>query len=99
VILLHVMNDEDTQRAACRGTDPELFFDSRRSARAKQICAICPVRDACLEAALTVELFEHVQQLDEGRGGAIRNHGVYGGWTADERKPLIYRRAARKQAS
>jgi WhiB family redox-sensing transcriptional regulator len=38
--------------AACRDTDPELFFDPGRAAEARQVCAGCPARAACLDWAL-----------------------------------------------
>lgn len=41
--------------AMCRGMDPEDFY-SRSQAKireAKRLCAICPVRNACREYALT----------------------------------------------
>lgn len=91
--LLGVIND--LHRAACRGEDPELFFDSRRVKQAKRLCVVCPLAEACLEHALGHELAEHLTQVAGGRGGAVRNHGVFGGWTAEERKPVLYRRAAR----
>ena len=63
-------------RAACRDVDSELFFPEgnrgpalESMARAKQICAACPVRARCLDWALT--------------HGA--HHGVWGGRTEDER--------------
>ena len=39
--------------AACRGVDPEVFFPERGEsvAKAKKVCAGCPVRDECLEYA------------------------------------------------
>lgn len=48
-------------RAACRGSDPELFFPTAQAgpmydgqvARAKAVCARCPVRTTCLEFALS----------------------------------------------
>jgi Transcription factor WhiB/MarR family len=57
--------------AACKGADPDLFFpaagqdaiDPRRSAQAKAICAGCPVRVQCYEAAVR-------------RG---ERHGIWGG--------------------
>lgn len=71
--------------AACRGEDPELFFPvgsagpaSGQIAEAKQICARCPVREACLEFAL--------------RTG--QNYGIWGGLTEDERRKLRRRRRA-----
>lgn len=59
-------------RAACRGTNPELFFaigDVPEEARA--ICGGCPVRGDCLDAAL-----------------ANGERGVWGGLSEDERMPL-----------
>jgi WhiB family transcriptional regulator, redox-sensing transcriptional regulator len=40
--------------AACRGTDPDLFFPERGEATwpAKAICADCPVADDCLDAGM-----------------------------------------------
>lgn len=64
--------------AACRGEDLSTFFgrdgESRaerdiREAYAKDICDLCPVRQACLEEALR----------------DAPQHGVWGGLTADER--------------
>jgi WhiB family transcriptional regulator, redox-sensing transcriptional regulator len=61
--------------AACRSTDPELFFpltESGRSldqiAEAKVVCAGCPVRRPCLEFALRTRL-----------------QGIWGGLTELER--------------
>jgi WhiB family redox-sensing transcriptional regulator len=62
--------------AACRSADPELFFpisDSGKSlkqiAKAKAICAGCPVRRECLTFAL------RTQQV----------YGIWGGTTEKER--------------
>ena len=43
-------------RAACRGTNPALFYDSHPAAinAAKTVCAGCPVRHACAAHALAV---------------------------------------------
>jgi WhiB family transcriptional regulator, redox-sensing transcriptional regulator len=65
--------------AACRTADAELFFtpegvakEQRRAAeqQAKLICLRCPVRDDCLEAALTHD----------------ESYGIWGGLSARERK-------------
>ncbi|WP_037304411.1 WhiB family transcriptional regulator [Amycolatopsis orientalis] len=72
--------------AACRGEDPELFFPvtetgpgARQVARAKAVCARCPVTSACLAFA-----------LDNGLA-----HGVFGGLTSSERRrPIRVRSAA-----
>ncbi|WP_279577674.1 WhiB family transcriptional regulator [Streptomyces sp. YIM 98790] len=66
--------------AACRDMDAEqsdaIFFPTPRDlvaiTRAKQICARCPVRRTCLEAALD----------------SVSKDGVWGGLTAAERAPL-----------
>jgi WhiB family redox-sensing transcriptional regulator len=67
--------------AACRSTDdhvvdPELFFpepdETDKIAAAKALCAQCPVRRTCLEAAL--------ENLDRD--------GIRGGLTEEEREPL-----------
>jgi WhiB family redox-sensing transcriptional regulator len=66
------------RNAACRGTDTSLFyhpedergiFRRRREREAKAICAGCPVRQPCLEWALT----------------RPETHGIWGGLTAEER--------------
>jgi WhiB family redox-sensing transcriptional regulator len=71
-----------TSAAACRDSDPELFFPegttgpaSQQAERAKQVCRSCPVRTPCLAFAL------------EGSVG----FGIWGGTTPEER--LAMRRA------
>lgn len=64
-------------QAACRGVNPDVFFPDKGQsvARARAICARCPVRDACLEYALA----------------AGSNHvdvGVWGGTTTRERRQI-----------
>ncbi|MFI2077013.1 WhiB family transcriptional regulator [Streptomyces triculaminicus] len=63
------------ERAACVGEDPELFFEGEPAAvgMAKRVCAVCPVRTACLDRALV-----------NGE-----RYGVFGGLTADERRSLL----------
>jgi WhiB family transcriptional regulator, redox-sensing transcriptional regulator len=79
-----MFNDDWRQRAACRDTDPELFFPvsdtgpaARQAEQAKAICARCPVRELCLDYALESGL----------------DHGIFGGATETERREL--RRRAR----
>jgi len=62
------------QRAACRGTDLDLFFPERGepAGPARQVCARCPVRQTCLEYALINRI----------------THGIWGGLTERERRPL-----------
>jgi len=66
--------------AACRDVDPELFFPEAgqvpQAAAAKQVCAGCAVRGACLEAAL------HGPQAREDHSG------IFAGTTARDRVAL-----------
>ena len=41
--------------AACRGTDLNLFFPERGESAgpARRVCAACPVREPCLDYAIT----------------------------------------------
>ena len=61
-------------RAACIGADPDLFFPQRGESAepAREICARCPVREACLDDALR---------------NAI-THGIWGGLPERERRAL-----------
>jgi WhiB family transcriptional regulator, redox-sensing transcriptional regulator len=71
-------------RAACRGTDLNVFFPGRGESAepARQICAGCPVRQPCLDYALS-------------RG--ITN-GIWGGLTERDRRPLrVHYTAAARQ--
>ena len=60
--------------AACRGTDLDVFFPERGESAgpARQVCARCPVREPCLEYAVRNRI----------------THGVWGGLTERERRPL-----------
>lgn len=69
-------------RAACRGHDGAPFFAPdgegkvsarTRVARAKSVCARCPVRAQCAAQALLTR----------------EEHGVWGGFTSRERKRLL----------
>ncbi len=66
-------------RAACDGTDPELFFaeDENSIAEAKAVCARCPVRADCLDWAL-----------------ANRPDGIWGGLAEGEHRKLRRKAAA-----
>lgn len=67
-------------RAACLGEDQEKFFHGQghgeRPDDARALCAACPVREECLDHALTHNETE----------------GVWGGLTAKERRALRRRR-------
>lgn len=67
------------RQAACRDADPELFFPVgsagpalAQAAEAKAVCARCPVREACLNFALSTG----------------QDYGIWGGLTEDERRNL-----------
>lgn len=71
------------EAAACRGTDPNLFFPEEEDGEvvdeAKAVCAACAVREQCLESALE----------------AREQYGVWGGTTPLERRRLLRRRRRR----
>jgi WhiB family redox-sensing transcriptional regulator len=73
-------------RAACAapGVDLALFFpdpgERGKVAKAKRVCAGCPVRGACLAEALSLSW--------------NRDYGIRGGTTREERRRPAARRAA-----
>lgn len=72
------MNLAWRQRAACRGVDPDSFYPAsdEEAEAAKAICAVCPVREACLEYALANR----------------ERDGVWGGATERERRRIVRQR-------
>ena len=71
-------------RAACRGADLTVFFPGRGGSAepARQICAGCPVRQPCLDYALSHAIV----------------HGIWGGLTERDRRPLrVHRTAAARR--
>jgi WhiB family redox-sensing transcriptional regulator len=60
--------------AACRGSDPELFFPSRgenrQLSKAKAICNECPVQPECLQYAVDNQIHQ----------------GIYGGQSERQRR-------------
>ena len=62
------------EQAACRGTDLDVFYPERgqTAGPARQVCAACPVRQPCLEYALSNRI----------------TSGIWGGLTVRERRPL-----------
>jgi len=66
------------QRAACRGLDPDIFYpvSDDDAWGAKAVCVACPVRQTCLEHALTVR----------------EREGVWGGLTERERRRVLRQR-------
>ena len=75
-------------KAACRGPQSSVFFPpshferkdekEAREARAKAICATCPVRRPCLDYALRIR----------------EPHGIWGGLNEVERKQLLGRQVS-----
>jgi WhiB family transcriptional regulator, redox-sensing transcriptional regulator len=77
-------------QAACRHADPELFFPVTPAgpslvqlARAKKVCARCPVRTPCLEFA-----------LETGQ-----DFGVWGGASEQERRAMRRSRRRKSRAA
>jgi WhiB family redox-sensing transcriptional regulator len=72
------MNLSWRQRAACRGVDPDVFYpvSDEEAEAAKEICADCSVRQACLEYALANR----------------ERDGVWGGATERERRRIVRQR-------
>lgn len=66
------------QHAACKGIDPDIFYphEDEEAEAAKEVCGVCPVRQACLEHALV----------------ARERDGVWGGATERERRRIIRQR-------
>ena len=60
--------------AACRGIDLGVFFPERGESaeRARRVCAACPVRQPCLDYAITNRI----------------SHGIWGGLSERERRAL-----------
>jgi WhiB family redox-sensing transcriptional regulator len=65
-------------QARCRGLDPEIFHpgEDQDPSAAKAVCAACPVREACLEYAISTR----------------EKFGVWGGLDERERRRLIRQR-------
>jgi WhiB family redox-sensing transcriptional regulator len=59
--------------AACRDSDPDMFFAAGREEEAVAVCRRCPVRAECLDYAL-------VARMDAG---------VWGGTTEGQRAELV----------
>ena len=88
---LETAADDWQCQAACRDTDPDLFFPVGSTGlaleqieSAKVVCQACDVKTACLEFALTTN----------------QDSGVWGGTSEEERRPLRRRWVAeQRQAS
>ncbi len=77
-------NEEWQDRAACRQIPVALFFPpaEQEADEAKAICALCEVRQPCLEFAIA----------------AGERFGVWGGLTPQERRSLVAKRRSRARA-
>jgi WhiB family redox-sensing transcriptional regulator len=66
------------QLAACRGVEPDVFYPTSEDEAdaAKAVCAVCPVRQPCLEYALA----------------SRERDGVWGGATEKERRRILRQR-------
>jgi len=64
--------------AACRGLSTEIFYPAPEedADQAKAVCAICPVRETCLEYALAYR----------------EREGIWGGCTERERRRILRQR-------
>jgi WhiB family redox-sensing transcriptional regulator len=67
------------ERAACRGADLDLFFPGRGESAepARRVCTGCPVREPCLDYALSHGI----------------THGIWGGLAERDRRALRSGRA------
>ncbi|MFF3454290.1 WhiB family transcriptional regulator [Streptomyces sp. NPDC002730] len=74
--------DPGLAAALCKGIEPELFFPERgdrpTAALAREICAQCPVVEACLTDALA----------SEGSAGHANRFGIRGGKSPEERHAI-----------
>jgi WhiB family redox-sensing transcriptional regulator len=66
------------QHAACRGVEPDIFYPAtdEEAEVAKAVCDACPVRQPCLEYALS----------------SRERDGVWGGATEKERRRILRQR-------
>ena len=72
--MVPLTNQTWRQHAACRGVEPDTFYPAsdEEAEVAKAVCAVCPVRQPCLEYALT----------------SRERDGVWGGATEKERRRI-----------
>ena len=89
-LALTLERDEWRDLAACRDTDPDLFFPVGTTGpaieqidTAKAVCRQCEVQSLCLEYALTTN----------------QDSGIWGGTSEEERRVLRRRYVARQRRS
>jgi hypothetical protein len=86
VAIAHAQHTRATQRGECAKTSgrppctglADMFFAQTELAatvaEAKKLCSVCPLRQVCLDTAMT--------------RGQVGQHGIFGGLTAGERRAL-----------
>lgn len=76
------MNKTQWRQRACLNRDPDMFFDETKVGieLALSVCRPCPVKQLCLDHALT----------------RPERYGVWGGTTEGERKKLGYRKLRKR---
>ncbi len=87
-LTLSLQDDTWRELAACRDTDPDLFFPVgttgpalEQIANAKAVCGTCDVKQACLEYAITTN----------------QDSGVWGGTSEEERRQIRRKYVAAKR--
>ena len=90
LLSLTLASDEWRREAACRDTDPDLFFPVGTTGnalvqieRAKEVCGECPVHRECLDYALETN----------------QDSGIWGGTSEEERRVLRRRYVARQRTA
>ncbi len=88
LLSLTIESDEWRRVAACRDTDPDLFFPVgttgpaiEQISTAKAVCAECEAQVDCLEFAIATN----------------QDSGIWGGTSEDERRQLRKQQAARQR--
>ena len=79
--VIHMWDENWSQKAACLGRSDELFVKGAEQNRAKLMCNSCPVRPSCLAEALDNKI----------------EWGVWGGMTERERRALLRRKPEVRQ--
>lgn len=76
--MVPLTNQNWRKLSACRGVDPDVFYpvNDDEAEVAKAVCAVCAVRQPCLEFALS----------------ARERDGVWGGATEKERRRIMRQR-------
>lgn len=90
LLSLTIASDEWRRNAACRDTDPDLFFPVGTTGpaieqieNAKAVCRECEAQVDCLEYALATN----------------QDSGIWGGTSEDERRQIRKQQAAQRRTS